>query len=33
LVPAEDAVLLDTSDLTVEQAIAAAVNVIEAARR
>ncbi len=33
LVPAEDAVMLDTSDLTVAQAIAAAVDVIAAARR
>ena len=32
LVPADDAVLLDTSDLTVEQAIAAAVKVVAAAR-
>ena len=32
LVPAEDAVMLDTSDLTVAQAIAAAVDVIAAAR-
>ncbi|MFA8441406.1 (d)CMP kinase [Yoonia sp.] len=33
LVPAEGAVMLDTSDLTVAQAIAAAVDVIAAARR
>ncbi len=33
LVPAEDAVMLDTSDLTVAQAIAAAVDVVAAARR
>ena len=33
LVPAEDAVMLDTSDLTVAQAITAAVDVIAAARR
>jgi cytidylate kinase len=32
LVPADDAVLLDTSDLTVEQAIAAAVDVVAKAR-
>ena len=32
LLPAEDAVLLDTSDLRIEQAIAAAVDVVEAAR-
>ncbi|MEJ8561214.1 (d)CMP kinase [Yoonia sp. GPGPB17] len=32
LVPAEDAVLLDTSELTVEQAIAAAVGVVTKAR-
>ena len=32
LVPADDAVLLDTSDLTAEQAIAAAVKVVVAAR-
>ena len=32
LVPADDAVLLDTSDLTAEQAIAAAIKVVAAAR-
>lgn len=33
LVPADDAVMLDTSELTAEQAIAAAVKIVEAARR
>jgi len=32
LVPADDAVLLDTSDLTAEQAIAAAIKIVDAAR-
>ena len=32
LVPAEDAVMLDTSDLTIEEAIAAAVAIVKAAR-
>ena len=33
LVPADDAVMLDTSDLTIAQAVAAAVAIVEAARR
>lgn len=33
LVPADDAVMIDTSELTAEQAIAAAVKIVEAARR
>ncbi len=33
LVPADDAVMLDTSDLTIAEAVAAAVEIVEAARR
>ena len=32
LLPAEDAVLLDTSDLTIDEAIAAAINIVQNAR-
>lgn len=33
LVPAEDSVLLDTSDLTIEDAVAQAITIVDAARR